>query len=163
MGRLLIAAALAAAAVLVAKVLERRRPAPPTQSGVSAGWAPPEQLDRADFDGADRPWLVVVFTSATCESCTDATAKARVLASGEVAFQDVSWQARKDLHERYGVEVVPCTVLVDAAGVVQASFVGAPSATDLWAAMAEVRSPGSSPELDLGRDTPAPPPDPALE
>lgn len=152
MTRVILAVALAAVAVVVAKVLERRRPAPPTQSGVRAGWAPPEQLDRADFEAADRPWLVVVFTSATCDSCKDATAKAAVLASPQVGYQEVSWQDRKDLHERYGVEVVPCTLLVDAEGVVQGSFVGAYSATDLWAAMAEVRAPGSSPEPGLGRD-----------
>lgn len=148
----MVAAVLAVAAVVVARLLERRRPAPPTQSGVRAGWAPPGQLDRADFDRPDRPWLVAVFTSATCDSCKEATAKAAVLASGEVAVQEIPWQGRKDLHDRYDVEVVPCTVMADTDGVVHAAFVGAPTATDLWAALAEARSPGASPEPDLGRD-----------
>lgn len=151
MERLAVAAVLVVLAVVAARLIERRRPAPPTQSGVRAGWSPPAQLDRADFDGADRPWLVAVFTSATCESCRDTTAKARVLASGQVAFQDIPWQERKDLHDRYGVEVVPLTLVAGPDGVVRASFVGAPSATDLWAALAEARHPGASPEPDLGR------------
>lgn len=151
MERLVVAAVLVLVAVVVARVLERRRPAPPARSGVRAGWAPPAQLDRRDFEGADRPWLVAVFTSATCESCRDAVAKARVLGSHEVAFHEVPWQQRRDLHDRYDVEVVPTTVIADAEGVVQRSFVGAPTATDLWAALAEAREPGASPEPGLGR------------
>jgi hypothetical protein len=41
-------------------------------------------------------------------------------------------------------------LVVDAHGVVQRAFVGATSATDLWAAVAEARDPGSTPERDLG-------------
>ena len=152
MERLAVAAVLIVVAVVVARLLERRRPAPPTQSGVRAGWTPPAQLDRSDFAGGDRPWLVAVFTSATCESCKATTAKASVLESPQVAYQDIPWQDRKDLHDRYGIEVVPLTLLVDPDGVVQASFVGEPTATDLWAALAEARAPGSSPEPGLGRD-----------
>lgn len=152
MERLAVAAVLVVVAVVVARLLERRRPEPPTRAGMGAGWTPPAQLDRSDFDGADRPWLVAVFTSATCDSCKAATAKAAVLASPQVAYEDVPWQERKALHDRYGVEVVPLTLLVDAEGVVRASFVGEPSATDLWAALAEARDPGSSPEPGLGRD-----------
>ena len=147
MERLSIAAVLVVAAVLVAFAVERRRPAPPTQPR----WAVPGQLDRADFDGRDRPWLVAVFTSSVCESCARATAKASVLASPLVAYQDVSYQDRADLHERYGIEAVPTIVLADADGVVRASFVGVPTATDLWAALAEAREPGASPEPGLGR------------
>jgi hypothetical protein len=43
------------------------------------------------------------------------------------------------------------TLIADAEGVVKATFVSVPSATDLWAAVAEVRRPGSSPEPGLGR------------
>src|SRR5205823_6454855 len=58
--RLVIAALLVAVAVVVAVVAERRQkrdaPTQPT-------WRVPAQLDRADFGGADTPWLVAVFTS----------------------------------------------------------------------------------------------------
>ena len=146
MERFLIAGALIVVGVVVAVVLERRRPQPPTQDR----WPVPTQLDRDDFDGGAAPWLVAVFTSATCESCARATAKASVLASPSVAYLEVPYQTRKDLHVRYGVEAVPCIVVADSEGVVRASFIGAPTATDLWAAVAEARNPGSTPEPELG-------------
>ena len=43
------------------------------------------------------------------------------------------------------------TLIADAEGVVQRAFVGAFTATDLWAAVAEVRAPGSTPEPELGQ------------
>jgi hypothetical protein len=146
MERLLLAAALVVVASAVAAVLRRRRPAPPTQ----ARYQVPTQLDRADFAALDTPWLVAVFTSATCESCGRVMDKVGVLRSDAVAVQDVSYQDRKDLHERYAVEAVPMIVVADEEGVVRASFIGVPTATDLWAAVAEARQPGSSPEPDLG-------------
>ena len=76
----------------------------------------------------------------------------RVVACRDVAVQDVEYTALRRLHERYGIDAVPMVVVADADGVVRASFVGPMSATDLWAAVAEVRNPGSSPEPGLGRD-----------
>jgi hypothetical protein len=146
--RVVVALALVAVAVAVALVLERRRrPAPPTQP---QRYEVPTQLDRADFGGVDRPWLVGVFTSATCDSCAKVVPKARVLESDDVAVMEIPYQSRKDLHERYSIDVVPLLVVADAEGVVRASFIGNMSATDLWAAVAEARDPGSSPEPGLG-------------
>jgi thiol-disulfide isomerase/thioredoxin len=151
--RLVIALVLVAVAVAVAVVLERRKPAPPTQP---KRWEVPTQLDRDDFDERDKPWLVAVFTSSTCDSCAKVVPKAQVLASADVGVVEVPYQSRKDLHQRYGVDVVPTLVVADPEGVVQASFVGQPTATDLWAAVAEAREPGSSPEPDLGHLHPDP-------
>ena len=142
MSRLIVAAALVLVAGIVAAALRRRRPEPPTQTR----WAVPAQLDRADFEHPDVAWLVVVFSSTTCESCEQAVAKAKVLASPEVAVQDVSYQEHPDLHQRYAIEAAPTIVLADAEGVVRASFVSTPTATDLWAAVAEAREPGSTPD-----------------
>lgn len=150
MERFAIFAVLVVVAVVVAFVLRRRRPDAPTQ----ARWEVPAQLDRSDFDGSDKPWLVAVFTSATCDSCERATEKAAVLASAQVAYQEIPYQTRKDLHERYAIDVVPMILAAGPDGVVQASFVGVPTATDLWAALAEARQPGSSPEPDLGHPHP---------
>ena len=149
MERLLVAAVLIVVAVVAAGVLQRLRARDdaPTQSR----WAVPTQLDRADFGGADVPWLVAVFTSATCDSCARAVEKATVLASPSVTVQDVPYQLRKDLHTRYAVDVVPMILVAGEDGVVAASFVGVPTATDLWAAVAEARAPGTSPEPDIGR------------
>jgi len=140
--RVIIAAVLVVTALAIAAVLVRRRGVDaPTQPR----WSVPTQLDRSDFDGSDRPFLVVVFTSATCESCERATAKARVVESPSVAYIEVTYQDRKDLHDRYTIEAVPCILVTDREGAVRASFIGVPTATDLWAAVAEAREP------DLGR------------
>ncbi len=141
--RLLLAIALAAVAVLVAWVIQRRqRPAAPVRTGYSV----PTQVDRADFDGPDVPWLVVVFTSATCDVCAGVWEKAKPLASTEVVVQEGEYGAQRDLHDRYRVEAVPSVLVVDADGVVVRSFLGPVTATDLWAAVAEAREPGSTPD-----------------
>jgi hypothetical protein len=82
---------------------------------------------------------VAVFTSGTCQSCAEALTRAEVLRSEAVAVEEAEYTARGDLHGRYRIEAVPTIVVADAEGVVQASFVGPPSAADLWAAVAGAR------------------------
>lgn len=135
MERFLLAAVVVVIAVVVAVVLERRRPEAPTQGR----WAIPAQLDRADFARPEAPWLVAVFTSATCDSCARAVERAVVLEGEAVAVDEVEHKARPDAHRRYHIDAVPIIVVADADGVVRASFTGPPSATDLWAAVAAVR------------------------
>ncbi len=133
-------------AVIVAALIRRRRPDPPPRDAHEI----PRQVDRADFPRPDAPWLVALFTSRTCESCAAMLEKVVVLESGDVATCDVDYQSRPDLHARYKVSGVPMVVLVDADGVVRAGFVGPATATDLWAALAEVRRRGASSEPGLG-------------
>ncbi len=116
-------------------VLSRRNRDAPTQST----YAVPTQLDRTDFIQPSKQWLVVVFTSATCNTCADIEAKARVLESPSVAVHVAEFGAQRALHGRYNIQAVPTLLLVDSNGVVQQSFMGAVSATDLWAALARVR------------------------
>jgi len=146
--RVVVAIVLVAIAVVVALVLDRRGR---TDAPTPASWTVPPQLDRADFARPDAPWAVVLFSSATCDSCRGTWEKAQVLACDEVVVEDVEVGARKDVHDRYGIDAVPTLVVADAEGVVRASFVGPVTATDLWAAVAEVRFPGSSPEPHLGQ------------
>jgi hypothetical protein len=134
--RVLLAAAVVALAMIVAVVLERRRPEAPTQSS----WTVPSQLDRADFGRPEAPWLVAVFTSATCDSCAKAVERAKVLASDAVTVEEVEVAARPDLHRRYHIAAVPILVVADGEGVVRTSFTGPPAAAELWAAVAGVRS-----------------------
>jgi protein-disulfide isomerase len=138
-GRFVLAALVVVVAAVVAVVVERRRPDPPTQGPPSATWPAPTQLDRADFGRPDAPWLVAVFTSGTCQSCAEALTRAEVLRSEAVAVEEAEYTARGDLHGRFRIEAVPTIVVADAEGVVQASFVGPPSAADLWAAVAGAR------------------------
>jgi hypothetical protein len=142
--RLLLALALIAVAVVVAVVLQRRRAAPPARSA----WHVPIQLDRADFDRPDAPWLVAVFTSATCDSCAGVWERAVPLDAGPdgpVVVQQVEAVADRELQRRYGIDAVPLVVLADAAGIVRWHVTGPVTATDLWAAVAEARDPGSTP------------------
>lgn len=138
MDRLLVALAIMAVAAIVAEIVRRRRHSdPPTQPRRQL----PSQLDRADFDGDG--WLLAVFTSETCSTCADVVRKAEVVRSDDVSVSIVSFQARRDLHERYDIDAVPCLVIADAAGVVHDGFLGPVTATDLWAAVANAREPGS--------------------
>lgn len=132
--RLFVVLAVAYCAALFGIISKRRRDAP-TQSVHES----PTQLDRADFSQPSTPWLVVVFTSATCRTCADMEAKAQVLASDSVAVHISEFSAQRDLHKRYNIEAVPTLLLVDRQGVVRQSFVGPVTATDLWAALARIR------------------------
>lgn len=144
MDRALLAIGLVAVAVVVALWLQRRRPDAPSRPAFSV----PVQVDRADFVRPEAPWLVAVFTSSTCESCGDVWAKARHLdadGQGPVAVQEVEVGAEPELHRRYGIDAVPLVLIADRDGVVARHFLGPVTATDLWAAVAEARDPGSTP------------------
>ncbi len=110
----------------------------------------PKQLDRADFPRPGAAWLVALFSSAACDSCQGLGDKLAPLDSSDVATCEIKAESRGELHRRYELAAIPTTVIADADGVVQRAFVGAFTATDLWAAVAELRVPGSTPEPDLG-------------
>lgn len=115
--------------------LSRRRKDAPIQSD----YALPSQVDRADFAQPSTQWLVAVFTSATCNTCADVEAKALVLESRSVAVHIAEFGTQRALHERYKIDAVPTLLFIDSEGVVRQSFLGAVTATDLWAALARVR------------------------
>ena len=144
MGRVVIALVLAAVAAGVAVLTDRsRRKDPPTQPRT---YAAPLQVDRSDFPRSDAEWLVIAFTSSTCGTCADVSSKVAVLEGPHVAVALVDAVDHKDLHTRYQIEAVPIVAVADAAGVVQASFIGPVSSTHLWGALAELREPGSVPD-----------------
>lgn len=147
MVQLIVAGVVVVVAVVAGLVLRSRQQ---TQAPTQPSHAVPAQLDRADFE-ATSPWLVAVFSSATCTTCADVVRKAEVLRSRDVAVVDVEFTANKALHRKYDIQAVPMVAIADAQGVVVAGFAGPVTATDLWAAVAEARQPGTSPEPDLGR------------
>ena len=121
---------------LLANLWQRKRQVDAPTQGASEV---PSQIDRADFARPDAPWIVLAFTSATCQTCSDIERKVRVLETNSVAIQILEYTAQRELHERYKIDAVPTVLMADANGVVQANFLGPVSATDLWAALARVR------------------------
>ncbi len=142
MDRVVFVVLVFAVAGLVALAARRRRPEPPTQP---VRYPVPRQLDRADFVRPDAAFLVALFTSSTCDNCARVAAKAQVVETGDVAYQEISYQTDRSMHERYGVEAVPLLLIADADGVVARSFVGEVTAIDLWGAVATARDPASAP------------------
>jgi hypothetical protein len=139
--RLLIAAVLVVVVVVVALVAQRRRrPAPPPRTAYPV----PAQLDRDDFPRPDAPWLVAYFWSRTCDSCEGMAPKVAALESPEVGTCALEATDDRDVHRRYEIAAIPMVLVADAAGVVRRSFVGAVSATDLWAALADARAEASA-------------------
>ncbi|MEM1333833.1 MAG: hypothetical protein AAGG08_10275 [Actinomycetota bacterium] len=142
MTRLVIAVVIIVVVALVAQVARRRRtPDAPTQRNYHV----PEQIDRADFERPDAPWLIAVFTSDVCDKCAEVWSKVQVLESDEVAVAQAEYVEHGAIHEKYRIDAVPTAIVVDADGVTRRSFLGPMSATDLWAAVAEAREPGSTP------------------
>ena len=140
MDRLLVLVVVAAAAATLAYLVQRRRPDAP----IRTGWTVPEQLDRRDFARPDAPWLVAVFTSASCDRCAAVVDVAEPLASAAVAVDVVEVDERREVHDRYAVDAVPMVLLADTLGVVRDHHLGPVSATHLWGSLAELREPGST-------------------
>jgi hypothetical protein len=134
--RVLITVVLVGLALAVAAVLRRQTS---SRAPVRAGYSVPTALDRNGFVRPDAPWLVVSFSSETCAACRGAWEKVRQLESELVAVEDVDSVTGRDRHRRYRVEAVPLVLVADQDGVVRASFIGEPTAADLWAAVADLR------------------------
>jgi len=118
-------------------VVRKRKPDAPSQTSNLI----PQQLNRKDFVSPEKPWLLVVFTSSTCDACQDVATKAKVLTSQDVAVQIIDYLEMRNLHKQYAIDSVPTTVIADNLGVVQYGVLGPITATDLWAAMARCRDP----------------------
>jgi hypothetical protein len=136
--RIVVAVALAAIAVLVAFLLERRRRA--ANVPVRDAYPTPRQLYRGDFPLPDAPLLLALFSSSTCDSCAKVREIVLALDDEDVAACDLEFPAQRDLHERYAISGVPMVLIADAEGVVRESFVGPVNASDLESALARARS-----------------------
>lgn len=134
--RIILAVVVIAVAIVIARQLERRRPAPPTRDAYPV----PAQLDRLDFPRPDAPWLYVLFSSRTCDTCAPMVGRVCGLESEAVATVQVEAKADKALHDRYRIEGVPMVVLADSEGVVRAGFVGAVDTWELEDALAKAQA-----------------------
>ena len=142
MERLIIAAVIIAIVGVVALASRRRQV---TDAPTQREYNVPQQLDRDDFVRPGAPWLVVIFSSATCDVCVGVAERAAILESSEVAVAVVEYGDEQALHEKYKIDAVPTLIVSDTAGVTRKHFLGPVNATDMWAAVAEAREPGSAP------------------
>ncbi len=120
MTRLVLLVVLVVVAFGLAWLLQRRRPEPPSAPSYRA----PSQLDRSEFAGGVGTPLVVVFSSATCNSCPavwDAVVRSQ---RAGVTTERIDVQDDPTRHERYRIDGVPTTLVVDGDGVVLTSFFG---------------------------------------
>ena len=127
MERLAILVVLMGLAVVVALLLQRRRPDPPSAPSYRA----PRQLDRDDFARPEAATLVVVFASETCDSCPGVWDLVAPFESETTAVQQITVQSDAELHKRYQIDGVPTTIVAEADGAVVKAFFGPVVADDL--------------------------------
>ncbi|MDP6323088.1 MAG: thioredoxin family protein [Acidimicrobiales bacterium] len=120
MSRLLVLIILSCAASLIAILLRKFN----YRNFVTSGWSIPGHLIREDFGFLNDPWLVVIFSSESCETCKPVVAEGMKLASLGIAVQEVAAETNKGLHEKYDIDAVPMLLLVDKFGVVRSSHLG---------------------------------------
>ena len=120
MSRLIVLIVLSCGASIVALLLRKLN----YRNFVTSGWAIPGHLSREDFNFLNEPWLVVIFSSESCETCKPVVTEGMKLTSLGVAIQEVTAETNKSLHEKYDIDAVPMLLLVDKFGVVRSSHLG---------------------------------------
>lgn len=120
MTRLLILVILVFVALGIAAVLRRRRPEPPSAPSYRA----PSQVDRSEFAGTPGTPLLAVFASATCNTCPMVWAEVVEYEGAGLDVERIDVQDDPKRHQRYRIDGVPTTLVIDGDGVVLASFFG---------------------------------------
>ena len=121
---LFLALLLGGFATLIAYLVNRKRADSPSVPKSSL----PVQIDRSDFENPNRTWLLVFFSSDTCDSCIKVRDLIYGMPLNSVHFQEVSFPKGEGLHLRYGIDSVPIILIADFEGVVVWSYAGVPSA-----------------------------------
>ena len=120
MSRLIVLVVLSCGASIAAVLLRKLN----YKNFVTSGWSIPGHLSREDFGFLNEPWLVVIFSAESCETCKPVVTESMQLTSLGIAIQEVAAETNKDLHEKYDIDAVPMLLLVDKFGVVRSSHLG---------------------------------------
>ena len=118
MSRLIVLVVLSCGASIVALLLRKLN----YRNFVTSGWSIPGHLSREDFNFLNEPWLVVIFSSESCETCKPVVTEGMKLTSLGVAIQEVTAETNKGLHEKYDIDAVPMLLLLDKFGVERSSY-----------------------------------------
>lgn len=126
MTRLAVMLALALVVGIAVVALQRRT----TRPQVATRHHLPSHVDRGRFASPTTPWLISIFSSATCLACAEVIGWARSLESDSVVVQDIEVDAEPELHHMHRIDSVPSTVIADHQGVVKLGLVGPLSPAD---------------------------------
>ncbi len=134
MDRLIVAVVLVVLSVAAAVVINRRQAGAPftIRHGAVPSRVRPEDV------GLPAGAAIVIFTEATCRSCQQALALVKGPAGAELPVAEIEYGQQRPLHDQYGIDTVPTTVVVDAEGVVVGGWTGSVDPGLLAAALAEV-------------------------
>lgn len=138
MEALIILVALIGAGVVVAVLASRRGSQAPTAPSYSA----PPQIDPKDFMVGDIPANVVMFGSETCQGCADMSAAIEDLSTSQDSAVPmlVMNEQQPELFEKYSIDGIPSTLIVNEEGVVSDSFFGPTSAERLTKAFVKLQA-----------------------
>ena len=109
-------------AITVAFFVNRRNTDSPTVPKSSL----PIQIDRKDFEHPETDWILVLFSSDSCESCDKVRQLLKAQETRLLHIQEVTFPKDNFLHQRYAIESVPIVLLAGVDGVVVWSFAGTP-------------------------------------
>lgn len=107
-------------ALVVAVLLQRRRPEPPS----SPSYRAIAEIDRSEFAHREAPVLVAMFGSETCHTCPRVWEVIESIDRPGVAIERIDVQSDPSRHRRYRIDGVPTTVIADADGIVRRTFFG---------------------------------------
>lgn len=139
--QVLIGFAVVAVIALVTTVVSRRF-APPARQFVPppSTFGVPAQMSLEDISPQFRPWVLVLFTSQTCEGCLRARSLAQTIRSEGLEIKFIDSSEQPGLFEKYSIEGVPLFVLCDESGLVCGHMFG--SSSELFEMIAGVARSG---------------------
>lgn len=101
-------------AVAAVRILDRKN-----RREIVAAYGMPASVDPSDFGGLGEPRTIILFTHEDCRACLAAR---RICQSQNVPFLEVN--GSQAMLDRYGIDGVPTTLVVDEGGTVLAGWVG---------------------------------------
>lgn len=103
-------------AVLLVRTLDKKN-----RREIVAAYGMPASVDPADFGGLGAPVSIVLFTHTDCRACSAAR---RICGSLSVPVVEIDGHEDQAVLDRYGIDGVPTTLVVDWGGTVLSGWVG---------------------------------------